>query len=110
MRPILAFGMLLLGLSSAAPEPEYASLFGDYLQTKADGAVPSLVEIESSTGRTDRLDIAPRRPPAPFPRMLPAPSSRAATHAGPKFRWVTSATRSTPRRRTTTYRSSSSPI
>ena len=64
MRPILAFGMLLLGLSSAAPEPEYASLFGDYLQTKADGAVPSLVEIESSTGRTDRLDIAPRRPRA----------------------------------------------
>jgi hypothetical protein len=64
MRPILAFGILLLGLNSAAPEPEYSLLFGDYLQTKDGGSVPSLVEIESSTGRSDRLDVAPLQPRA----------------------------------------------
>jgi len=64
MRPILAFGILLLGLNSAAPEPEYSLLSGDYLQTKDGGSVPSLVEIESSTGRSDRLDVAPLQPHA----------------------------------------------
>jgi hypothetical protein len=64
MRPILAFGILLLGLNSAAPEPEYSLLFGDYLQTKDGGSVRSLVEIESSIGRSDRLDVAPLQPRA----------------------------------------------
>ncbi len=60
----LRLEFLLLGLTSAAPEPEYSSLFGDYLQTKDGGSVPSLVEIESSTGRSDRLDVAPLQPRA----------------------------------------------
>jgi hypothetical protein len=62
MRPILAFAILMLGLSGATPEPEYSSLFGDYLQTKDGSSIPSLVEIESSTGRSDRRDVAPLQP------------------------------------------------
>jgi len=61
MRPLLAFAILLLGLSGAAPEPEYSSFFADYL--RGDGnAVPSLIEIESSTGRTNRLTFAALKP------------------------------------------------
>ena len=55
MRPLLGLAILLLGLSSAAPEPEYASFFnGDRRAAKGDAA---LVEIESSTGRADRLSV-----------------------------------------------------
>jgi len=54
---------LLLGLNNAAPEPEYSTLVGGYL-TKDGSSVPSLVEIESSTGRSDRLDVAPLQPRA----------------------------------------------
>jgi Transglycosylase SLT domain len=57
MRPILALVALLLGLSSAAPEPEYSSLYADYLQTADGNTVRSLVEIESSIGRADRLPL-----------------------------------------------------
>jgi soluble lytic murein transglycosylase-like protein len=61
MRPLLAFAIMLLGLSSAAPEPEFSSFFADYL--RGDGsAVPSLVEIESSTGRADRLAVEALQP------------------------------------------------
>jgi Transglycosylase SLT domain len=56
MRPILAVGILLLGLNSAAPEPEYSSLFaGNYVRFDAGDGTAALVEIESSTGRGDRL-------------------------------------------------------
>ena len=61
MRPILAFAILLLALSSAAPEPDYSAYFNDYFLAAGPGG-PSLIEIESSIGRTDRLTI---------PRMLP---------------------------------------
>lgn len=46
MRPIIAFGILLFGLGGAAPEPEYSSLFGDYLHAKDGNAVSSLIKIE----------------------------------------------------------------
>ena len=54
MRPILAFAILMLGLSNAAPEPEYARLLRGTFHTLQDGAFTSLVEIESSTARGDR--------------------------------------------------------
>jgi hypothetical protein len=57
MRAFLALTILLLGIGSAAPEPEYPSLFGNYLRpTGFDTS--SLVEIESSTHRSDRLAVA----------------------------------------------------
>lgn len=56
MRPILAFAILLLWLSRAAPEPDYSHYFNDY--PHAAGAASSLIEIESSTGRADRLSVA----------------------------------------------------
>jgi hypothetical protein len=55
MRATLAFAILLLGLSSAAPEPKYSSLHADDFHAAAGNASASLIEIESSTGRTDRL-------------------------------------------------------
>jgi transglycosylase-like protein with SLT domain len=56
MRAILVFAILLLGLSGAALEPEY-SLFAAGIRTHHD-ALDDLVEIESSTGRGDRLSLA----------------------------------------------------
>jgi hypothetical protein len=59
MRAILASAILLLGVSSAAPEPEYSSslIFNSF--HLAEGNSPmSLVEIESSIGKGDRLVIA----------------------------------------------------
>jgi hypothetical protein len=56
---MLALAIVLAGVSSAAPEPEYPSLFADSVLRGSDGeAVPSLIEIESSTGRADRLTLA----------------------------------------------------
>lgn len=54
MRPILVLAMLLLAMSSAAPEPEYAQLLRGSLQTEQNGIFTSLVQIETSTGRGDR--------------------------------------------------------
>jgi len=65
MRGILALVILLLGLSSAAPEPEYSSsvLFNSF--SLVDGNSPaSLVEIESSIGKSDRLVLAASPSPA----------------------------------------------
>jgi hypothetical protein len=58
MRPLLVLAILLLGLSGAATEPEYSPLFADYFHA-ADDQGPSLVEIDSATGRSDRLVVAP---------------------------------------------------
>jgi hypothetical protein len=58
MRAFLALTILLLGVGSAAPEAEYGSLIGDYLHNSKGDSSPSLIEIESSTGRTDRLAVA----------------------------------------------------
>jgi hypothetical protein len=66
MRPLLAIAILLLGLSGAVPEPEYSSFFAEYLRSHGE-SVPSLVEIESSVGRVDRLSTG-----APQPRALTA--------------------------------------
>jgi len=54
MRPLLAIAILMLGLSTAAPEPEYSRLLRGNFHTVQDGGFTSLVEIESSTGRSDR--------------------------------------------------------
>jgi hypothetical protein len=54
MRPILVLAMLLLAMSSAAPESEYSQSARGVLQNEQDGPFTSLVEIESSTGRGDR--------------------------------------------------------
>ncbi len=55
MRAILVFTILLLGLTGAAPEPE--SSFGAGIRSGRD-LLDGLVEIESSTGRGDRLSLA----------------------------------------------------
>ncbi len=79
MRPILAFAILLAALSSAAPEPEYSAFFADYLQAEGGNAVPSLIEIESSTGRTDRLAVAALQPHAvPVETLRPADDAASA--------------------------------
>ena len=56
MRAILVFTILLLGLTGAAPEPEY-SLFGASVRADRD-LLDGLVEIESFTRRGDRLSLA----------------------------------------------------
>ena len=62
MRATLAFAIWLLGLSGAALEPEYSSLHANDFYAAAGNANVSLIEIESSTGRTDRLTGAASRP------------------------------------------------
>jgi hypothetical protein len=57
MRPILALAMLLLAISSAAPESEFPHLLRGLLQTDQAGSPGPLVEIESATGRGDRLPM-----------------------------------------------------
>ena len=56
MRPIIAFAILCLGIGGTASEPEYSSLVHDYVQTASAGT--SLIEIESSIRRGDRLTTA----------------------------------------------------
>ena len=59
MRSIIACGIILLGLNGTAHEPEYGSLFSSrFAATKAT----SLVEIDSSTGRSDKLAVASLQP------------------------------------------------
>ena len=69
MRAILALAIFLLGLSNAAPEPEYSSSvpFNSFRLVEGNSSV-SLVEIESSIGKSDRLVIA----------ALPSPAQPAA--------------------------------
>lgn len=57
MRPLLAFAILMIGLSNAAPEPEYSRLLRGTFHTVEHGAFTSLVEIESSIGRGDRRPV-----------------------------------------------------
>jgi hypothetical protein len=58
MRAIVAVTVILLGASSAAPEPEFAALIGDYFHAISGERTPALVEIESSARRSDRLAVA----------------------------------------------------
>jgi len=64
MRSIIALAILLLGLGRAAPEPDYSPYFDDYLHSAGRHTAPSLIEIESSTGRADRLTVASLQPRA----------------------------------------------
>jgi hypothetical protein len=78
MRVILALVIVLLGLSSAAPEPEYSSaLFFNSFHLVEGRSPASLVEIESSIRKGDRLVVAAL--PAPTqpaePRLAAAPPS-----------------------------------
>ncbi len=76
MRPILAFAILLLWLSRTAPEPDYSHYFNDY--PHAAGGASSLIEIESSTGRTDRLAVASLRHAISIETLKPPRSGAAA--------------------------------
>jgi hypothetical protein len=58
MRALLATIFLLIGLGIAAPEPEFASLVGEYLHVDAGDGPPALIEIESDSHHADRLDVA----------------------------------------------------
>ena len=64
MRPILAFAILLLGLSSAAPEPDYSRYFTDYPHAADGGAASSLIEIEF-IDRPNRSGLPWRRSSTP---------------------------------------------
>ncbi len=55
MRPLLVLAILLLGVCSAAPEPEYSVL--TMASARRDEGSFSLLEIKSSTGKTDRLAL-----------------------------------------------------
>jgi hypothetical protein len=61
MRVTLAFAILLLALSSAAPEPEYFSLHAGDFHAADGNAGTALIQIESSIGRGDRLSGAALR-------------------------------------------------
>jgi hypothetical protein len=76
MRLILALAILLLGLSSAAPEPEYSSVTAGSFHFARGATTPSLIEIESSTGKDDRLVVASLtevEPSEPSPAQIPLP-------------------------------------
>ncbi len=62
MRSIIACGIVLLGLNGTAHEPEYGSLFSDHFAAANGRSASTLVEIDSSTGRGDRLTVVNTRP------------------------------------------------
>jgi len=62
MRVTLAFAILLLALSSAAPEPEYSVLYAGDFHAADGNAGGGLIQIESSIGRGDRLSAPALRP------------------------------------------------
>ncbi len=59
MRALLAAIFLLIGLATAVPEPEFASLVGKYLRAEIGQGPPALIEIESGKNRVDGYDVAP---------------------------------------------------
>src|SRR5580658_7373754 len=75
MRPILAFAILVLGASNAAVEPEYSSLVGDYASAGGEMAGAVLVQIESASGRSDRLAVRAHQPRDVFVDALPPKDS-----------------------------------
>ena len=79
MRQIPVCALLLLGLSGAAPEPEYALPLGDKLH--ALNRVGALVEIESSVSRTDRLSVAALEPHILRAEVLKAQDDRTLNPA-----------------------------
>ncbi len=88
MRGILALAILLFGVSSAAPEPEYSSSVPFNSFRLVDGNSPaSLAEIESSIGKGDRLVIAAlsssMQPAKPQLASAPQITSRASSYSEP---------------------------
>jgi hypothetical protein len=79
MRPILALVMLLLGLVSASPEPEYALLVSRAFGFATGTIAPPLIEIESSTVKADRPIFAALATGSldQFETVLPQPSGSA---------------------------------
>jgi len=57
MRALFAAIFLLIGLDVPAPEPEFVSLVGEYLQADAGDGPPALIEIESSSHSAGRPDV-----------------------------------------------------
>jgi soluble lytic murein transglycosylase-like protein len=78
MRPILVVTILLLGLSAAAPEPDYSSYFTDYLHAADRTAEASFIEIESSIGRADRLATVSPQPHVVAVETLTPADARAS--------------------------------
>ncbi len=67
MRAFLALIILLLGLGTAAPEPEYSSLIADYVRATGGSGPPAMIEIESATSRGDRLAASGPQTSEPSP-------------------------------------------
>ncbi len=90
MRAIMAVAIFVLGANSAAREPEYASFSAEYFRG-GNGALSSLVEIETSTTRGDRLVVPTMRPRAlpvvilrQRPTMPALAFASASTDIGPE--------------------------
>jgi hypothetical protein len=62
MRLLLALTVLLFGFNLLVPERDASTLLGDYLHASTGNAAPSLVEIEMSAARADRLTVAFMQP------------------------------------------------
>jgi soluble lytic murein transglycosylase-like protein len=68
LRAFITAMFLLLGLGIAAPEPEYAWLFGHHLRARAEVGPPPQIAVESSH-RTDAVDAAISPASAPAQEM-----------------------------------------
>jgi Transglycosylase SLT domain len=62
VRSIIACGLILLGLNGTAYEPEYGALFSERFASATTTSSASPVEIDSSTGRSDKLTVAALQP------------------------------------------------
>jgi hypothetical protein len=58
MRAVLAATFLLIGLSVAVPETEFASSVGEYLHADTSEGPPARIEIESASRHADPFDAA----------------------------------------------------
>ncbi len=80
MRPLVVLAILLLSLNVTARERKNSSLMGDFFHRVQRDGLPSLLEIESSIGKGDRMDVAVAQPSdtanqAPDTEAIEAPSS-----------------------------------
>jgi hypothetical protein len=89
MRAILTAGILLLGLSSAAREPDYASLLPDSLHVGREKSLASPAKLESSRarGNHERIAVLPaanagQQTPVAAPQI---PAAQAANAAPPSL-------------------------
>lgn len=64
VRSIIACGLILLGLNGTAHEPEYGALFSERFASVSDTSASSVVQIDSSTSRSDKLTVASLQPRA----------------------------------------------